>query len=103
MTRNPGSDAAKALAARGVDVRQGEYDDPAAIARAVEGADSAFAVSTSFEVGTAAEIDQGKALINALHAGDVGHIVFRLWAAPTRKPESRISTASTRLKNFSQH
>ncbi|MGR3341913.1 MAG: NmrA family NAD(P)-binding protein, partial [Paracoccaceae bacterium] len=76
ITRNPDSDSAKALSAKGVDVRQGDYTDVDAIRRAAQGADSAFAVSTSFEVGATAEIDQGKALLNALDAAGVGHIVF---------------------------
>ena len=76
MTRNPNSDAAKALSAKGVDVRQGEYTDASSITRAAKGADSAFAVSTSFEVGPVAEIDQGKTLVNALQAASVGHIVL---------------------------
>ncbi len=76
MTRTPDSDAAKALSERGVDVRQGDYTDADAITKAAEGADSAFAVSTSFEVGPEAEVDQGKSLLNALHSAGVGHIVF---------------------------
>ena len=76
MTRNPNSDAAQALGARDVDVRQGDYTDAGAITQAAKGVDSAFAVSTSFEVGTEAEIDQGKSLVDALHAAGVGHIVF---------------------------
>ncbi len=76
ITRNPSSDAAKALTARGVDVRQGEYGDAASIVSASTGADSAFAVSTSFEVGTQGEIEQGKTLVNALDATKIGHIVF---------------------------
>ena len=76
MTRNPNSDAAQALGARRVDVRQGDYTDATAIAQAASGADSAFAVSTSFEVGPDAEIDQGKSLVDALHNAGIGHIVF---------------------------
>ncbi len=76
MTRNPASDAAKSLGARGVDVRQGDYSDANAVSAAAKGADSAFAVSTSFEVGAEAEVGQGRSLLNALHAADVGHIVF---------------------------
>jgi len=76
MTRNPASDAAQALSARGVDVRQGNYTDANAITAAASGADSAFAVSTSFEVGPEGEIDQGKSLLDALQAAGVGHIVF---------------------------
>lgn len=76
MTRNPDSDGAKALSAKGVDVRQGDYDNPTAITDAARGADSAFAVSTSFEVGPEAEVSQGKTLLNALDAAGVGHIVF---------------------------
>lgn len=76
MTRNPNSDAAKALIARGVDVRQGEFTDAASIIRAAKGADSAFVVSTPFESSPAAEIEQGRNLLNALHDAGVGHIVL---------------------------
>lgn len=75
-TRNPKSDNAQALAARGVDIRQGDYTDSTAIMNAAKGADSAFAVSTSFEVGAKAEIEQGRSLLNALHDAGVGHIVL---------------------------
>ena len=76
ITRNPNSDAAKALASRGVDVRTGDYADTDSIERAAAGADAAFAVTTSFEAGTDAEIEFGKTLVSALNDAGVGHIVF---------------------------
>ncbi|NRA86677.1 MAG: NmrA/HSCARG family protein [Rhizobiales bacterium] len=85
MTRNPQSDAGKALTARGVDVRKGDYTDTASIISAAKGADAAFAVSTSFEVGPEAEIEQGKALISALHNAGVGHIVFSTVGSADKK------------------
>lgn len=85
MTRNPQSDAGKALSARGVDVRQGDYTDTSSIINAAKGADAAFAVTTSFEVGAEAEIEQGIALLNALHEAGVGHIVFSTVASADKK------------------
>ena len=89
ITRNPNSDAAKALASRGVDVRTGDYADTDSIERAAAGADAAFAVTTSFEAGTDAEIEFGKTLVSALNDAGVGHIVFSSniwyrWVCPTR-------------------
>ncbi|MFN8652146.1 MAG: NmrA/HSCARG family protein [Gemmatimonadales bacterium] len=45
LTRNPGSDKAKALAALGAEVVQGDVDDPASLDRAFAGAWGAFCVT----------------------------------------------------------
>jgi len=45
ITRNPSSDAAKALAAAGAEVVQGDLDDPASLVKSFEGAYGAFLVT----------------------------------------------------------
>ncbi len=76
LTRNPDSDRAKALAGRGVKIVTGDFTDPSSLASAARGADTAYAMSTPFEAGTADETKQGIALVDALKAAGIGHIVF---------------------------
>ncbi len=76
LTRNPSSDRAKALAERGVKIVAGDFSDPGSLVNAARGADTAYAMSTPFEAGTADETKQGIALANALKAAGIGHVVF---------------------------
>lgn len=76
LTRNPAGDAARALAAAGVDVREGDFNDPATLTAAATGVDTAFLMSTPFEAGNDAEAAQGKSAVDALKAAGVGHVVF---------------------------
>jgi uncharacterized protein YbjT (DUF2867 family) len=76
LTRNPSSDAAKALTKAGVDVREGDFNDPATLTAAATGVDTAFVMGTPFEAGEAAEIRQGIAAIDAVKAAGVGHVIY---------------------------
>jgi uncharacterized protein YbjT (DUF2867 family) len=76
LTRDPGKDAAKLLAARGAEVVAGDFDDPASLRQAATGTAAVFAVSTFFEAGTDAEARQGIALVDAARAAGTGHIVY---------------------------
>jgi uncharacterized protein YbjT (DUF2867 family) len=76
LTRNPAGDAAKALAAAGVDIREGDFNDPATLTAAATGVDTAFVMSTPFEAGEAAETRQGIAAIDAVKAAGVGHVIY---------------------------
>jgi uncharacterized protein YbjT (DUF2867 family) len=76
VARDPGSPAARALTARGAEVRRGDYSDTESLRIAAKGADSAFVVTTPFESGPEGEITQGRAMIDALRNAAVGHIVF---------------------------
>jgi uncharacterized protein YbjT (DUF2867 family) len=76
LTRNPGSDSSRALAEAGAEVYQGNYGDATTLLKAAKGADGLFAVTTPFEAGPAAEIQQGMVLTDvALEAG-VSHLVY---------------------------
>ncbi|MET1071549.1 MAG: NmrA family NAD(P)-binding protein, partial [Umezawaea sp.] len=74
LTRNPESPAAERLRAAGAEVVGGDFDDPASLKAAVDGATSVFAVSTPFGTDVDTEVRQGIALVDA--ARDVDHVVF---------------------------
>lgn len=57
------------LAARGVDVRHGDYDDPSSLLRAFAGADALLFISSS-DIESGQRVDQHRRVIAA--AGDVG-------------------------------
>jgi len=75
ITRDPGSSQAKSLAKAGATVVAASLDDTAAIAKALEGATSLFAMTTPFGGGAEAEIRQGVAAADAARAAGV-HLVF---------------------------
>lgn len=76
LTRNPKSDNAQALAARGASLAVGDFSDRDSLIRAAAGVDSAYAMTTPFETGIDAEIKQGNMLIEAMDAANVGHLVL---------------------------
>jgi uncharacterized protein YbjT (DUF2867 family) len=76
LTRNPESERAGRLADRGVKVVAGDFTDSDSLARAATGVDTVYAMTTPFEAGIAAEIQQGLALAKAAKAAGVGHLIF---------------------------
>jgi uncharacterized protein YbjT (DUF2867 family) len=75
VTRDPGSSQAKALAKAGATLVAASLEDTAAIAKALEGATSLFAMTTPFGAGTDAETRQGVAAADAARAAGA-HLVF---------------------------
>src|SRR3954454_22968623 len=59
LTRKPDSPAAAALAARGVTIVRGDFEDQGALERAARGVDTVFAMSTPFEGGEKTETREG--------------------------------------------
>ena len=84
VTRNVESAAAMALAELGAKVTQGDFTKPEAIAAAMKGVDSVFAMSTPFEGGIDAEIEQGIALADAAIEAGVEHFVYTSVAGADR-------------------
>ncbi|MFD5430575.1 NmrA/HSCARG family protein [Kitasatospora sp. NPDC127067] len=77
LTREPGSPAAAELAALGADVVRADFDDPASLAAALDGAGALFAMSTPFGTDPDAEVRQATALLDAARAvGSVRHVVY---------------------------
>ena len=76
LTRDTQSEKSQALAALGVEMVQGDYDDVDSITAALDGAAGLFAVTLFWHGGYDAEVAQGKMLVDeALKAG-IGHLVL---------------------------
>jgi uncharacterized protein YbjT (DUF2867 family) len=76
MTRTPDSDAAKALAAKGVEVVRGDLNDEASLGPALDGVWGAFAVQNTWEAGVEQEEVQGKRFAKAAREAGVYHYVY---------------------------
>ena len=76
MTRNPDSEAAKALAGLGAEVVQGDLNDPVSLERAMQGAWGVFGVQNTWEAGVEGEEAQGKRLAEIARDNGVQHFVY---------------------------
>lgn len=74
LVRDPAGEKAKALAALGAELVQGDLDDPATLPPALEGAAGLFSVQRPDD-GTDSELRQGLNLMAAAHKAGVSHIV----------------------------
>jgi uncharacterized protein YbjT (DUF2867 family) len=76
MTRHPSDDKAKALAALGAEVVQGDLDDAGSLAKALAGAWGVFAVQNTWEAGVEKEEEQGKRIAKLAKEAGVQHYVY---------------------------
>ncbi|MFJ9771391.1 NmrA/HSCARG family protein [Kitasatospora sp. NPDC101157] len=76
LTRDPGAPAARQLASLGAESVRADFDDPASLAAALDGAGALFAMSTPFGTDLDTEVRQGSALLDAAAAAGVRHVVF---------------------------
>jgi uncharacterized protein YbjT (DUF2867 family) len=77
LTRNLESPKAKSLAARGVELVKGDFDDPASLKTALSGVTAAYSVQQWTEKGgTAAEERNGKQFADAVKASGSPHLVY---------------------------
>lgn len=79
VTRNPSSDASKALTALGVEVVEGDFDKAETLTPAFLGAYGAFLVTDFFQGAKgnpAVEIAQGKTLVDAVKSSGCKHVVW---------------------------
>jgi uncharacterized protein YbjT (DUF2867 family) len=76
LTRSANSKGASYLSALGAEIIVGDLMDPASLTRAMEDVDAVFMVTTPYEVGTEAETEQGKNLIDIIEKRNIGHTVF---------------------------
>ncbi len=84
LVRDPGKDAARALADAGAEVVRGDLDDPASLKAAVDGAYGVFSVQGG-ETGPEAETAQGKAIADAAAEAGVQHFVYTSVGGAERK------------------
>ncbi len=76
-SRNPASDAARALAARGVEVVKADLLDPGSLRSALEGAHGAFVVTNFWDPAQMPrETEIGTAAVKAARAAGVKHLIW---------------------------
>ena len=76
LTRHPAGHEAQSLASQGVEVVQGDLEDPASIARAAEGVYGIYSVQDFWAVGAKREVQQGKNVAEAAKRANVKHVVY---------------------------
>src|SRR6516225_9309326 len=76
LTRHCDSHAAQKLADRGVELVQGDLEDPAALERVTRGVYGIFSVQDFWAVGARREVQQGKNLADAAKKAKVEHFVY---------------------------
>ena len=77
MTRNPDQPAARALIGHGTEVVQGNFDDPASLAHAMDGVYGVFSMQTSGQEGDFdVEVRQGIQLAEEARRARVTHLVY---------------------------
>lgn len=95
LSRRPGSPAARELLARGVEVRRADLGNVDSLVAALEGAGAVFGVTQPWSsdyarADVAAELAQGRNLVDACRRAGVGQLVFstamRVDDAPTGVP-----------------
>src|SRR3989441_3855889 len=84
LTRKPESAGAAALAARGVTIVTGDFEDQGSLERAARGVDTIFAMSTPFESGAKTETREGINIVRAASAVGVSHLVYASVAGADR-------------------
>ena len=76
LTRNPGNPASQELAAKGVEVVQGDLEDPASLDRAARGVYGIYSVQDFWTAGAKREVQQGKNLAEVARKARVEHLVY---------------------------
>jgi uncharacterized protein YbjT (DUF2867 family) len=76
MTRKPDGDAAKALAALGAEVVNGDLSDAASVSAALKGCWGAFSVQNTWEAGVEEEERQGKQFAELAKSAGIQHLVY---------------------------
>src|SRR5256885_8502974 len=84
LTRKPESAGAAALAARGVTIVTGDFEDQGSLERAARGVDTVFAMSTPFESGAQTETREGINIVRAASTAGVTHLVYASVAGADR-------------------
>src|SRR5215471_10085358 len=76
LTRNPASHTAKEIARQGVEVVQGDLENPGSLEAVCRGIYGVYSVQDFWSVGARREIQQGKNLADAAKKAGVQHFVY---------------------------
>jgi uncharacterized protein YbjT (DUF2867 family) len=85
LTRNPDSDAAKAIAATGAELVKAELDDEASLRSALQGAWGAYAVQNTWTAGVEGEEAQGHRFAKIAREAGIEHYVYASVASADRQ------------------
>jgi len=85
LTRNPKNDSAAALAAKGVEIIEGDLDNSESLTKLMEGAHTVFGMTVSVYDGHTREreIRQGKAMADAALAAGVKYFIYSTLPRPS--------------------
>ena len=84
FTRNANSSAARQIESLGADLAVGDTEDRESVIRAAVGVDAVYAMTTFFESGLEAEVQQGRTIADAVKAANVEHFVYASVASADR-------------------
>jgi uncharacterized protein YbjT (DUF2867 family) len=84
LTRNPGSQRARALTAAGATMVRGNLNDRSSLMRALTGVDGVFLMTDFWEHGYDGEVRHGRNMIEAAAAAGVRHLVYSSVASADR-------------------
>ena len=76
MTRNPDSDRAKKMSELGIELVQGDFDNVASLAAAMEGVYGVFSMTNFWEHGYETEVQHGKNTVDAARQAGIGHFIY---------------------------
>lgn len=76
ITRNVDSPKALALKEQGVEMVSVDFTHMDTLVKVMQNVDTVFSMTTPFEAGLEAEIEQGKTMANAAEKAGVGHFIF---------------------------
>jgi uncharacterized protein YbjT (DUF2867 family) len=76
LTRDPSSNAARALARSGIEVVRGDLENPASLEKPLVGVYGVYSVQDFWAVGARREVQQGKNLADAAKKAGVAHLVY---------------------------
>ena len=76
LTRNSSSAAARDLTGRGVEVVQGDLEDPGSLGQAMRGVYGVYSVQDFWSVGAKREVQQGKNVADAARKAGIQHLVY---------------------------
>ncbi len=86
LVRDPGSARAQALSDAGAQLIAGDLLDKASLARAFEGVEAVYAITTPFEHGADEEVEQGASIIAAARDASPTWLILASVAAADRAP-----------------
>lgn len=84
LTRDPTSEAARALVGRGTEVVRGDLNDKASLGRVLDGVQGVYSVQSSTEEGVEGEIRMGTNLADEAKRNDVRQFVYSSVASADR-------------------